>query len=128
MFLSCHVRVQLQALNLQILRLLRARSSLTFRQLWSVDSLWNTYVIWQKHRVTYLNCILEQTISGGSMAHKVIVKVTARLKFLHWKNKYLTPNLHCLLCHTSIQPQFDYGYSAWHCNLSKNLKNSNFKK
>ena len=35
----------------QILRLLRARSSLTFRQLQSVDSLWNTYVTWQDHTV-----------------------------------------------------------------------------
>ena len=34
------VRVQLQSLHLQILRLLQARSSLTFRQLYSVDSLW----------------------------------------------------------------------------------------
>ena len=33
------VRVQLQLLKLQISRLLRARSSLTFRQLLSVDSL-----------------------------------------------------------------------------------------
>ena len=40
---------QLQSLNLQILRLLRASSSLTFRQLWSVDSLWNAYVTWQEY-------------------------------------------------------------------------------
>ena len=33
------VRVQLLSLKLQILRLLQARSSLTFRQLWSMDSL-----------------------------------------------------------------------------------------
>ena len=42
-FLSCHV---LQSLKLQILRLLRARTFLTFRQLYSADSLWNVYVIW----------------------------------------------------------------------------------
>ena len=40
------VRVPLQSLNLQIWRLLRARSSLTFRQLQSVDSLSNSYVTW----------------------------------------------------------------------------------
>ena len=33
-----------QSLKLQILCLFRARISLTFRQLWSVDSLWNAYV------------------------------------------------------------------------------------
>ena len=32
-------------------RLFRARSSLTFRQLQSVDSLWNAYVTWQEHPV-----------------------------------------------------------------------------
>ena len=38
------VRVPLQSLKLQISRLFWARSSLTFRQLWSVDSLWNAYM------------------------------------------------------------------------------------
>ena len=37
--------VSLQSLKLQILCLFRARSSLTFRQIYSVDSLWNAYVI-----------------------------------------------------------------------------------
>ena len=40
------VRVQLQSLKLQISRLLLARSSLAFRQLYSVDPLWNMYVTW----------------------------------------------------------------------------------
>ena len=43
--------VRLQSLNLQISHLLRARSSLTVRQLKSVDSLWNAYVTWQEHAV-----------------------------------------------------------------------------
>ena len=46
------MQVQLQSLKLQISRLLRPRSSLTFRQLWSVDSLWSAYVTWQEHTVT----------------------------------------------------------------------------
>ena len=37
------VWVQLQSLKLQISRLLRARSSLTFRQLLSMNSLWNFF-------------------------------------------------------------------------------------
>ena len=40
------IRIPLQSLNLQIWRLLRARSSFTFRQLQSVDSLWKSYVTW----------------------------------------------------------------------------------
>ena len=45
------VLVQLQLLKLQISRLLRARGSLTLRQLQSVDSIWNAYVTWQEHTV-----------------------------------------------------------------------------
>ena len=41
-------------------------------------------------------------MSGESMAHKVISKVDARFKFLHRKNKYLTPNLRRLLCNALI--------------------------
>ena len=62
-------------------------------------------------------------MSKESMANKVISKVSARLKFLHRKNKYLTPNLSCLLCKALIQPHFDYACSAWYPNLSKKLKN-----
>ena len=72
----------------------------------------NNIRIKQHFRVTYLGCILEQAMSGESMAHKVIRKVNARLKFLHRKNKYLTPNLHRLLCNPLIQPYFDYACSA----------------
>ena len=73
--------------------------------------------------MTYLGCILEETMSAESMAHKVISKVNATLKFLHRKNKYLTPNLRRLLCKALIQPHFDYACSAWYPNLSKKLKN-----
>ena len=62
-------------------------------------------------------------MSGESMANKVISKVNARLKFLHRKNKYLTPNLRRLLCNALIQPHFDYACSAWYPNLSKKLNN-----
>ena len=45
------VPVQLLSLKLQISCLLWARISLTFRQLQSMDSLWNAYVTWQEHTV-----------------------------------------------------------------------------
>ena len=57
------------------------------------------------------------------MANKVISKVSARLKFLHRKNKSLTPNLRLLLCNALIQPHFDYACSTWYPNLSEKLKN-----
>ena len=64
-------------------------------------------------------------MSGESMANKVTSNVNARLKFLHWKNKYLTPNLRRLLCNVLIQRHFDYPCSAWYPNLSKKLKKQN---
>ena len=57
------------------------------------------------------------------MTHKVIRKVKTRLKFLHWKNKYLTPNLRRLLYNIVIQPHFDYACSAWYPNFFKKVKN-----
>ena len=53
-----------------------------------------------------LGCIPNETMTGESMAHKVIRKVNTMLKFLHQKNKYLTPNLRCLLCNTLSQLHF----------------------
>ena len=73
--------------------------------------------------MAYLGCILEETMSGESMANKAISKVNARLKLLHRKNKYLIPNLRRLLCNALIQPRFDYACSAWYPNLSIKLKN-----
>ena len=66
-------------------------------------------------------------MSGESMALKVINKINSRLKFLHRKNKFLTPALRRLLCNALIQPHLDYALSAWYANLiQKNGKqNSN---
>ena len=93
------------------------------KKLQKLEIIYNNIRIKQHSRVTYLGCILEETMSGEFMAHKVITKVNARLKFLHRKNKYLTPNLRRLLCNALIQPHFDYACSASYPNLSKKLKN-----
>ena len=61
------VRVQLQSLKLQISRLLRARRSLTFRQLLSVDSLWNPYVTWQEHTVICGIILTSPSISKSAL-------------------------------------------------------------
>ena len=77
----------------------------------------------QHSKVTYLGCILDETMSGESMALKVINKINSRLKFLNRKNKFLTPVLRRLLCNALIQPHFDYALSAWYPNLTKKQKN-----
>ena len=74
-------------------------------------------------KVTYLSCILDEAMSGESMALKVINKINLRLKFLNRKNKFLTPVLCRLLCNALIQPHFDYASSAWYPNLTQKMKN-----
>ena len=64
----------------------------------------NNIRIKQHSGVTCPGCILEETMSEELKVYKVISKVNARLKFLNWKNKFLTPNLRHLLCNALIQP------------------------
>ena len=47
----------------------------------------------QHSKVTYLGCIIDETMSGELMALKGINKINSRLKFLHRKNKCLTAAL-----------------------------------
>ena len=77
----------------------------------------------QHSKVTYLGCILDETMSRESMALKVINKINSRLKLLHRKNKFLTPALRRLLCNALIQLHFDYASSAWYPNLTQKMKN-----
>ena len=76
----------------------------------------------QYSKVTYLGCILDETLSGESMAAHVINKINSRLKFLYRQNKFLDSSLRRLLCNAMIQPFFDYACNAWYPNLNKNLK------
>ena len=74
----------------------------------------------QYSKVTYLGCILDETLSGESMAIHVINKVNSRLRFLYRQNKFLDIPLRRLLCNAMIQPFFDYACNAWYPNLNKN--------
>ena len=82
----------------------------------------NNIKIKQYSSLTYLGCILDNTLSGEAMATKTIKKINARLKFLHRKNDFLTPELRRLLCNALIQPHFDYVCSSWFPNLNQKLK------
>ena len=77
----------------------------------------------QHSKVTYLGCILDENMSGDSMATKVLGKINSKLRFLYSKNKFLTAGLRRLLCNALIQPHFDYACSAWYPNLNKKLTN-----
>ena len=77
----------------------------------------------QNSQVTYLGCILDETMSGEPMAYKTIKKINSRLNYLFRKKHFLTTSLRRLLCNALIQPHFDYACTAWYPNLCKKLKN-----
>ena len=73
-------------------------------------------------QVTYLGCVLDETMSGEPMPLKVIHKINGKLKFLYRKNRYLTKELRRMLCNALIQPHFDYAGPAWDPNLNETTK------
>ena len=88
-----------------------------------INIVYKNNIIKQHSKVPYLGCILDETLSGESMALKVIQKINMKLRFLYRKNKFLTPLLRRMLCNAIIQPHFDYACLVWYSNLTKALKN-----
>ena len=79
----------------------------TKHKLWNAKALnivYNGTEIKQHEKVKYLGCVLDQSLSGESMALNIIDKVNSCLKFLHRQNHFLTPPLCRLLCNALIQP------------------------
>ena len=76
----------------------------------------------QHSEVTYLGCILDDTLSGESMAKHAMGKINGKLKFLYRQQKYLNYSLRRLLANALIQPHFDYACLAWYPNLNTGLK------
>ena len=76
----------------------------------------------QYSEVTYLGCILDESLSGESMALNVVSKINTRLKFLNRKGKSLSPQLRRLLCNALMQSHFDYACSVWYPNFNKKSK------
>ena len=64
----------------------------------------------------------DETLSGESMALKVINKINSRVRFLYRKNRVLSSPLRRFLYNSLVQPHFDYACSAWYVNLNKRLK------
>ena len=87
-----------------------------------LDITYNNVKIKQHSKVTYLGCILDETLNGESMALYVINKINAKIKFLYRKNRFLSPALRRLLCNAIIQPHFDYACATWYPSLNKVLK------
>ena len=75
----------------------------------------------QHSQVTYLGCVMDETVSGEPIGLKVLNKINDKLKSLYRKYSFLTPGLRRMLCNALIQPHFDYACSAWYRNLNANL-------
>ena len=75
----------------------------------------------QHPNVKYLGLILDDNLSGETMATRVLGKINGRLKFLYRKQHFLNTSLRRLLANALIQPHFDYACSAWYANLNKGL-------
>ena len=75
----------------------------------------------QHSEITYLGCVLDETLSGENMALKGLNKINGKLKFLYRKNKFLTPTLRRILWNVIIQPHFDYACSARYVDLNEKL-------
>ena len=76
----------------------------------------------EQAQVTYLGCVLDESMSGEPMALKVVNKINGKIKFLYRKNKFLTPEIRRMLCSALIQPHFDYACTAWYPNLTEKTK------
>ena len=73
--------------------------------------------------------MLDETMSGKTMALSVKNKINSKPKFLYRKNRFLTATLIQLLDNALTQPHFDYVCTAWYPNLTKNIKqNPDFSK
>ena len=71
--------------------------------------------------VTYLGSVLDENLSGESMATKMLGKINGKLKFLYRKRNFLDSSLRRLLLNALIQPHFDYACSSWYPMLNKRL-------
>ena len=78
-------------------------------------------LIKQHSTVTYLGCILDENLSGESMATRMLGKINGKLKFLYRRQNFLDGSLRRLLLNAPIQPHFDYACTSWYSMLNKRL-------
>ncbi len=69
--------------------------------------------------VNYLGCILDNDLSGVSMAMKVLGKVNARTKFLARHVSFLDKQLMKLLASCLVSCHYDYACISWMSDLSR---------
>lgn len=75
-----------------------------------------------KTNVKYLGCLLDNDLSGKSMAHATITKINGCLKFLYRNASFLDQATRKTLCNALIRSHQDYACTSWFSGLSKDLK------
>ena len=93
------------------------------KSLGQIDISYKDVKIKQYSKVTYLGYVLDECLTGVSMAMQVSTKDSSKLKFLYRKNRFLSKDLRRLLCNAFIQLHFDYACATWYPNLNKGYKN-----
>ena len=86
----------------------------------ALNNVYDGREIKQYEKVKYLGCILNQSLSGESMAFNVIDKVNFHLKFLQDRTVFK----HHFLIDFNVMHWFnlfDYACTAWFSNLSEIL-------
>ena len=71
--------------------------------------------------MTYLGCVLDESLSGELMATRTLSKINGRLNFLYRKQNFLDFSLRKLLANALTPPHFDYACSVWFPILIKRL-------
>ena len=72
--------------------------------------------------IEYLECLLDENMSGESMAKRLLKKINGKTNFLYRQSSYLSYPLKRTLCNSLIQPHFDFACCTWYPNLSVSLK------
>jgi len=65
---------------------------------------------------------LDQSLSGESIARKLVTKTNGKLKFLYRNTKSFNLKTKKLLVSALIQCHFDYAPSCWYSSLTKHLR------
>ena len=94
-------------------------TKLNIKQAEPLNIVYGNVKLQQYTKVTYLGCILDESLSGESIALHVLNKINSRLRFLYRQNRSLNKPLRRLLCNAMIQPFF--GYTCPAC-LRKDLQ------
>lgn len=76
-----------------------------------------------KQEVKFLGCILDNKMTGDSMAAVALSKINNRIKFLARQAAYLDKQTMTMLAGALVQPHFDYAVTFWYSGSKKHVKN-----